>query len=103
MESSLGIIRRSLSCTLSRTPAIPISSHSQPIHNSRWSSRAITSDFFCTGEFNYTGKRLTEDGARPIIFYDRCATCWQPQVKGLTVTVNSIFSGWRMEDVWLDK
>jgi len=24
-------------------------------------------------------------------------------VKGLTVTVNSIFSGWRMEDVWLDK
>jgi hypothetical protein len=24
-------------------------------------------------------------------------------VKGLTVMVNSIFNGWRMEDVWLDK
>jgi hypothetical protein len=24
-------------------------------------------------------------------------------VKGLTVMVNSIVNGWRMEDVWLDK
>ena len=24
-------------------------------------------------------------------------------MKGLTVMVNSIFNGWRMEDVWLDK
>ena len=24
-------------------------------------------------------------------------------VKGYTVMVNSIFNGWRMEDVWLDK
>ena len=24
-------------------------------------------------------------------------------VKGLTLMVNSIFNGWRMEDVWLDK
>ena len=30
-------------------------------------------------------------------------TCWQPQVKGLTMMVNSIYNGWRMEDVWLDK
>jgi peptide/nickel transport system substrate-binding protein len=46
---------------------------------------------------------LAEDGARPIIFYDRRATCWQPYVKGLTLMVNSLFNGWRMEDVWLDK
>ena len=48
-------------------------------------------------------RKLAEDGARPIIFYDRRATCWQPHVKGLTLMVNSIFNGWRMEDVWLDK
>jgi len=24
-------------------------------------------------------------------------------VKGLTVMVNSIYNGWRMEDVWLDQ
>ena len=48
-------------------------------------------------------RRLAEDGARPIIFYDRRATCWQPRVKGLTLMVNSLFNGWRMEDVWLDK
>src|SRR6266404_3950672 len=48
-------------------------------------------------------RKLAEDGARPIIFYDRRASCWQPSVKGLTIMVNSIFNGWRMEDVWLDK
>ena len=48
-------------------------------------------------------KKLAEDGARPIIFYDRRATCWRPQVKGLTIAVNSIFNNARMEDVWLDK
>jgi hypothetical protein len=26
----------------------------------------------------------------------------QPKVKGLTIMVNSIFNGWRMEDIWLD-
>ncbi len=48
-------------------------------------------------------RKLAEDGARPIIFYDRRATCRQPHVKGWTVMVNSIFNGWRMEDVWLDR
>jgi peptide/nickel transport system substrate-binding protein len=48
-------------------------------------------------------RKLAEDGARPIIFYDRRATCWQPHVKGLTIMVNSIFNGNRMEDTWLDK
>ena len=48
-------------------------------------------------------RKLAEDGARPIIFYNRSGTCWQPYVKGLTIMVNSIFNGNRMEDVWLDK
>jgi peptide/nickel transport system substrate-binding protein len=48
-------------------------------------------------------RKLAEDGARPIFFYDRRATCWQPHVRGLTIMVNSISNGARMEDVWLDK
>jgi peptide/nickel transport system substrate-binding protein len=48
-------------------------------------------------------RKLAEDGARPIIFYDRAGTCWQPYVKGLTVMVNSLFNGNRREDIWLDK
>jgi peptide/nickel transport system substrate-binding protein len=48
-------------------------------------------------------RRLAADGARPIIFYNRGGSCWQPHVKGLTIMVNSITNGWRMEDVWLDK
>jgi peptide/nickel transport system substrate-binding protein len=41
--------------------------------------------------------------AASIFFYDRRATCWQPRVKGLTVMVDSISNGARMEDVWLDR
>jgi peptide/nickel transport system substrate-binding protein len=48
-------------------------------------------------------QRLQRDDARPIIFYNNAATCWQPAVKGLTIMVNSIYNGWRMEDVWLDR
>ncbi len=48
-------------------------------------------------------RRLAEDGARPIIFYPRGGTCMQPYVKGLVTMVNSIYNGYRMEDVWLDK
>ncbi|HXO03452.1 MAG TPA: ABC transporter substrate-binding protein, partial [Stellaceae bacterium] len=48
-------------------------------------------------------RRLQEDGARPIIFHAVNSTCLQPQVKGLTIMVNSIYNGWRMEDVWLDR
>jgi peptide/nickel transport system substrate-binding protein len=48
-------------------------------------------------------RKLAEDVARPIIFYPRSASCWQPYIKGLTIMVNSIYNGWRMEDVWLDK
>jgi peptide/nickel transport system substrate-binding protein len=49
------------------------------------------------------GRKLQEDGARPIIFHGIAATCWQPHVKGLTMMVNSIYNGWRFEDVWLDQ
>jgi peptide/nickel transport system substrate-binding protein len=48
-------------------------------------------------------KKLAEDLARPIILYDRAATCWQPHVKGFVLHHNSIYNNWRYEDVWLDK
>lgn len=48
-------------------------------------------------------KQLQEDVARPIIYHNRGGTCWQPQLKGLTLMVNSIFNGNRFEDIWLDK
>jgi peptide/nickel transport system substrate-binding protein len=48
-------------------------------------------------------RKLVEDGARPIIFYPRGGTCSQGYVKGLTTMVNSIYNGYRMEDVWLDR
>jgi hypothetical protein len=58
-------------------------------------------------------RRLAEEGAwsarpssgdaRPIIFYPPGSTCTQPYVKGLVTMVNSIYNGYRMEGVWLDK
>src|SRR5499427_8548537 len=48
-------------------------------------------------------KKLAEDDARPILFYARGAACWQPQVKGLTLMVSSIYNYGRFEDLWLDK
>jgi peptide/nickel transport system substrate-binding protein len=47
--------------------------------------------------------KLAEDLARPIIAYQRAATCWQPYVKGFVLHQNSIYNNWRYEDVWLDK
>ena len=47
-------------------------------------------------------KKLIEDDARPILFYPRGTICWQPQLKGLTIMVNSIYNGSRYEDLWLD-
>ena len=90
-------------------------------------------NYFCGSERNYTGycnpevdklidqqsveadaekrrqivwqieKYLAEDGGRPIIFHPRSATCAYPQVKGITVGVNSPYNLWRMEDAWLDR
>jgi peptide/nickel transport system substrate-binding protein len=48
-------------------------------------------------------KQLQLDAARPIIMFNRTATCWQASVKNETLMVNSIFNGWRFEDVWLDR
>jgi peptide/nickel transport system substrate-binding protein len=48
-------------------------------------------------------RRLTEDGARPLVYFNKGATCWQPEVKNLAVMENSIYNGWRMEDIWLDR
>jgi peptide/nickel transport system substrate-binding protein len=47
--------------------------------------------------------KLTQDAVRPMIYYLRGGTCWRPEVKNMTIMVNSIFNGWRMEDVWLDR
>ena len=47
-------------------------------------------------------RRLTEDVAKPLIYFGKGATCWQPPVKNETVMANSIYNGWRMEDIWLD-
>jgi peptide/nickel transport system substrate-binding protein len=90
-------------------------------------------NYVCTAERNYTGycspevdklvdqqsaesdrekrkqlvweieKRLAEDGARPVIFYPRQATCRHAQVQGMTMMVNSIYNGYRYEDLWLDR
>jgi peptide/nickel transport system substrate-binding protein len=48
-------------------------------------------------------RKLAEDDARPILFYPRGANCWRPELKGLTIQANSIYNGWRFEDLWLDK
>jgi peptide/nickel transport system substrate-binding protein len=48
-------------------------------------------------------KILAEEVARPIIFHNRAATCWQPHVKGHVQHQNSIYNNWRFESVWLDR
>jgi peptide/nickel transport system substrate-binding protein len=37
-------------------------------------------------------RKLAEDDARPALFYTRAATCWRPQMKGLTLMVNSVYN-----------
>jgi ABC-type transport system substrate-binding protein len=48
-------------------------------------------------------RMLNDDLARPIMYHDRAATCFQPHVKGFVAHSNSIYNNWRLEDVWLDK
>ncbi len=48
-------------------------------------------------------RKLQQDVVRPMLFYNKAATCRRPEVKDLTIMVNSTFNGWRMEDVWLDR
>jgi peptide/nickel transport system substrate-binding protein len=37
-------------------------------------------------------QKLIEDDPRPIVFYGRIATCWQPEAKSLPNMVNSIYN-----------
>ena len=48
-------------------------------------------------------RRLQEDLARPIIMHNKGGTCWSPKVRNVVLMVNSIYNGWRLEDVWLEK
>jgi peptide/nickel transport system substrate-binding protein len=48
-------------------------------------------------------RKLLEDGARPVIMWNRASICMQPYVKGYVAQVNSVYNGFRFEDVWLDK
>jgi peptide/nickel transport system substrate-binding protein len=48
-------------------------------------------------------KKLIEDDARPILFYNKAANCRRPDVRGLTTMVNSIYNGNRFEDLWLEQ
>jgi peptide/nickel transport system substrate-binding protein len=48
-------------------------------------------------------RTLAEDVARPIIYQGIGAGCWHPYVKNISIMVNSIYNGWRWEDVWLDR
>jgi len=46
---------------------------------------------------------IHEEATRPIIFYGKGGTCWQPYVKNVNLMVDSIFNANRREDWWLDK
>ncbi|MFO1081520.1 MAG: ABC transporter substrate-binding protein [Reyranellaceae bacterium] len=48
-------------------------------------------------------RKLLEDAARPIVMWNRAGICMQPYVKGYVPEVNSVYNGFRYEDVWLDK
>ena len=48
-------------------------------------------------------RKLQEDVARPMIFHDLAAACWQPHVRNVTIHVNSIYNNWRFADVWMEK
>jgi peptide/nickel transport system substrate-binding protein len=38
-----------------------------------------------------------------VIGWNVANTCWAPQLKGVVLQINSIYNGWRFEDVWLDR
>lgn len=48
-------------------------------------------------------RRLQEDLARPILYHNKVATCWQPWLHGITPMVNSIYNWPRFENVWLER
>jgi peptide/nickel transport system substrate-binding protein len=48
-------------------------------------------------------RQLLADGARPVILWNRSGTCLQSYVKGYAQQINSVYNGFRFEDVWLDR
>mgnify|MGYP002079152056 CR=1 FL=1 len=48
-------------------------------------------------------RRLQEQVVRPVLFWQRAATCWKPELRSAMVNTNSIYNSWRMEDWWLDR
>jgi peptide/nickel transport system substrate-binding protein len=52
---------------------------------------------------NEIDEKIQNDIARPILFHARTGTCWKPYVKNMTVMNNSVYNGYRHEDLWLDK
>jgi peptide/nickel transport system substrate-binding protein len=48
-------------------------------------------------------RQLLADGARPVILWNRSGTCLQSYVKGWVKQINSVYNGFRFEDVWLDR
>ena len=48
-------------------------------------------------------RKILEEGTRPIVMWNRAATCLHPHVKGYVSMVNSLYNGSRFEDIWLDK
>jgi peptide/nickel transport system substrate-binding protein len=46
---------------------------------------------------------LAADIVRPILSHTVAAACQQAQVRGITIMVNSIYNGWRFEDLWLER
>jgi len=48
-------------------------------------------------------RALLKDAARPPINHGVANTCWVPALKNLVLQHNSIYNGWRMEEVWLDR
>jgi hypothetical protein len=56
-----------------------------------------------TGFLNVTSPPKRRSGRSGLLPLNAAASCWYPQVKGVTIMGNGIYNGWRMEDVWLDK
>ena len=62
--------------------------------------RRIVNDAVAHAELE---RLLAADIVRPILSHTVAAACLQPQVRGITIMVNSIYNGWRFEDAWLDR
>ena len=48
-------------------------------------------------------RRLQADLARPIVYHNKVATCWQPYLHGYTPMENSVYNYPRLDNVWLDR